>query len=107
MAVEADIHDSFGHLHKALDSREAELVGQLHQLTQAKLKGLTIQRNQVEIIQAQLSSCLLFMKESLKIDNKEKVLPMKTTTVRQVKELTTTFQSKVLEPSVEADLTFS
>ena len=63
---------------------ETELISQLHQLTQAKLKSLC--------------SYLHFMRENLKAGNPGEVLMMKNTTVRQVKELTTTFQPDMLEP---------
>ena len=88
-AIEADIHNTITRLHETLDIRKTELISQLHQLTQAKLKSLAAQRDQIETIQAQLSSCLLFMRENLKTGNQGEVLMMKSTTVRQVKELTT------------------
>ena len=105
--IEADIHSTIARLHKTLDVRKTELISQLHQLTQAKLKSLAAQRDQIETTQAQLSSCLHFMKENLKTGNQGEALMMKSTTVRQVKELTTTFQPDMLEPNTEADMIFS
>ena len=106
-AIEADIHDTIARLHETLDTRKTELIGQLHQLTQAKLKSLAEQRDRIETTQAQLSSCLLFMRENLKTSNQGEALMMKSTTVRQVKELTTTFQPDMLEPNTKADMIFS
>ncbi len=105
--VEVSIHETIKRLHQTLDARKTELINQLHQLTQAKLKSLAVQRDQMETTQAQLSSCLHFMRENLKTCNQEEALMMKSTTIRQVEELITTFQPDVLEPNTEADMTFS
>lgn len=105
--IEADIHNTMSQLHEKLYVRETELISQLHQLTQAKLKLLAAQKEQLQATQAQLSSCLFFMKENLETSNQAETLQMKSTTVRQVKELTTTFQPDMLKPNTEANLIFS
>ena len=66
-------------------------------MTQAKLKGLAAQSNQIETTLAKLNSCLHFMRESLRTGNESDVLMMKANTVQQVKELTTPFQQDVLK----------
>ena len=105
-ATEVNIHSTFRRLQEVLNVRETELVHQLHQITQSKLKALAVQRDKIETILAQLSSCLLFMGESLREANKDDAL-MKTNTVNTVKELTTPFQPYSLKPSTEADVIFS
>ena len=105
-AVEADIHSTFSTIHSILDARKTELIGQLHQITQRKLKGLAVQRDQLETTLARISSCLGFMRDSLKSHQAE-VLMMKTNTSKQVKELTTTFPPDMLKPNTEADTIFS
>ena len=105
-AVEADVHTTFGQLHRILDTRETELIGQLHHITQRKLKELAVQRDQLETTLAQLSSCLGFMRESLKTGSQEEVLSTKSSVVKQVKELTSTFPPGMLKPSTEADIIF-
>ena len=106
-AVEADVHTSFTKLQHILDTRKTELISQLHHITQRKLKELAVQRDQLETTLAQLSSCLSFMKESLKTGSQEEVLSMKSSVVKQMKELTTTFPPDMLKPSTEADAIFS
>ena len=106
-AVEADVHTTFRKLQRILDTRKTELIGQLHHITQRKLKELAVQRDQLETTLAQLSSCLGFMRESLKTGSQEEVLSMKSSVVKQVKELTTTFPPDMLKPSTEADVIFS
>ena len=75
--IEADIHATINQLQEMLEVRKTELVSQLHQITQGKLKGLATQRDQIETTQAMLTSCLGFMRESLRTSAKEKVLIMK------------------------------
>ena len=106
-ATEANIQDTFGRLHNILDVRKTQLIDRLSHITQRKLKSLAVQRDQIETLLAQLSSCLDFVKESLKRGSEKEVLMMKATVVKQVKELTTTFQPNVLKPNTEADVIFS
>ena len=105
--TEVEIHTTFRRLQEVLNVRETELVHQLHRITQSKLKALAVQRDKIETILAQLSSCLLFMGESLREANKDDALMMKTNTVNTVKELTTPLQPDILKPSKEADIIFS
>ncbi len=92
VTIEASIHDTIRQLHEILDLRKTELIGQLHQMIQRKLKDIASQRDQMETIQAQLNSCLHFVTDSLKTGSRGEVLKMKTTIAKQVKELTTPFQ---------------
>ena len=104
--IETSIHDAFGRLHKVLDIRKTELIGELHQITQRKLKGSAIQRDEMETIQAQLSSCLDFVKESMKMGIQEEVLKMKSNVAKQVKELTAEFQPDFSDPNEDVDTIF-
>ena len=106
-AIENNIHVTFRRLREVLTVRETELIGQLHQMTQGKLKGLAAKSDQIETTLAQLNSCLHFMRESIKLGNKSDVLMMKANTVHQMKELTTPFQPDTLKPNTEADMVFS
>ena len=106
-AIEANIHDSINELHQVLDVRRTELIGRLHQLTQWKLKNLAAQKDQAETVHAQLSSCQDFMKQSLETDRWGEALEMKTTVLKQVKELTTTVQPDALKPNTKANMVFS
>ena len=104
-AATADkMHVTFRRLREVLDVRETELIGQLDEVTQGKLKGLAAQRDQIETTLAQLNSCLHFMRESLRTGNERDVLTMKANTVSQAKTLSTPFQP---DPFTEADQVFS
>ena len=106
-AIEDNVHVTFRRLREVLNARETQLIGQLHQMTQAKLKGLAARSDQIETTLAKLKSCLHFMRESLRTGNESNVLMMKANTVQQVKELTTPFQQDMLKPNTKADMIFS
>ena len=106
-AIEADIHATLNELHQVLDIRRTELISRLHQLTQRKLKDLAAERDQAETVHAQLSSCQDYMKQSIRTDSWDEALKMKTTVLKQVKELTTTVQPDALKPNTKADIVFS
>lgn len=102
--VEDSIHLAFRQLKEALSVRETdECISQLHLTTQTKLKNLAAQRDRIETTLAQQSSCLYFVRESLKTGSEKDALRLKTSIQKQVKELTTPFLSDFLKPITEAD----
>ena len=104
--IEGSIHDAIKELHQLLDVRKTELISVLHQITQAKLKGLAAHRDEVETIQAQLSNCFDFVRKSLETESQGDILMMRRNIVKQVKELTAPFQPDILKPNTEADMRF-
>ena len=104
MTVEADIHKHIDRLHQALEQRRTELIGQLHQLAQQKLKGLASQRDQCELVQTQLSSCLDYVEESLKTGSEGEILAMKTPVLKQIGQITAEFNPDTLAPEQEANI---
>ena len=104
MTIEADIHTQIERLHQALEQRRTELVGQLHQHTQQKLKGLAAQRDQCELIQTQLSSCLDYVEGSLKTGSEGEILALKTPVLKQIEQIAAEFKPDVLAPQQEADI---
>ena len=97
-ALQEQIHKSSQQLHEIIDLREKELTNKLNYITQEKLSELASQREQIETTLAQLGSCLDKVKEKLRTGSQGVVLRMKTTLVKQVKDLTT---------ESDADITFS
>ena len=104
--IEDGIHDAIRELHQLLDIRKTELISVLYQITLAKLKSLATQRDEMETIQAQLSSCLDFVRKSLETESQGGVLMIKGNIVKQVEELTTPFQPDTLKPNTEADMEY-
>ena len=102
-----NIHKTIRQLQEALEVRKTELIGKLDQITQQKLKTLATQRDQIELVQTQLSSCLEFVKESLRTGSEGEILAMKKPVVKQVEEITVEFKAEVLVPKEQADIRFS
>ena len=106
-ALLAKIHESSQQLHEIIDLREKELTDKLNYITQEKLSQLASQRKQIETTLAQLGSCLGKVKEKLRTGSQGVVLRMKTTLVKQVKDLTTSFKPDTMELYTDADMKFS
>ena len=102
--IEADIHKQINRLLQALKQRSTELVGQLNQLTQQKLKGLAAQRDQCELVQTQLSSCLDYVEGSLKTSSEGEILAMKSTVLKQVQQISAEFNPNTLGPEQEVNM---
>ena len=103
-AIEANIHKEIDEQHRLLDQRRAELVGELEMLTQQKLKDLAAHRDQVEITQVKLTSCLEYAEVSLKTGTDGEVLEMKSSIVKRVKQITAEFESNAIKPETKADM---
>ena len=106
-ATEANIHKTIRQLHEALEVRKTELISQLDRITQQKLKHLAAQRDQFELVQTQLSSCLDFVSESLRTGSEGEILAMKKPVVKQIKEVTAEFRPDTLVPREQADIWFT
>ncbi|XP_064384473.1 E3 ubiquitin-protein ligase TRIM71-like [Halichondria panicea] len=96
--IATNIHSKFDEIHQALYAREGELMAELECHTQQHLKSLSAQREEVEILQTQRSSCLHFVRESIRTGSPGDVLKMKQGVVKQVRELVDTFDPNTLEP---------
>ena len=107
MATEANIHKMAQQLHEALEVRKTELISQLDGMTQQKLKNLAAQRDQFELVQTQLSSCLDFVSESLRTGSEGEILAMKKPVVKQIKEVTAEFRPDTLVLGELADIRFT
>ena len=106
-SVEASIQQQVQELHEMLNARKAELLEQLHQQTEAKLKNLAAQRSELEAVHSQLSSCVTFVKDSLRTGSEEEVMKMKPVVMKQIKEITDPDKMPPLEPCESADMKFT
>ena len=103
-AIETDVQRKMRQLHEALEVRETELIGQLDQMMQQKLKTLSTQRDGLELVQTRLNSCLQFVSDSLKTGSEGEILAMEKPVVQQVKELCAEFDLRKLLPCEQADM---
>ena len=107
MAIETNIHKTIRRLQETLEERKTELIGQLDQLTQQKLKSLAAQRDEFELIQTRLSSCLDFVSESLRTGSQAEILAAKKPLVQQIEGMMAEFKPDALALVEQADLKFT
>ena len=107
MTIEANIHKTIRRLQEALEERKTKLIGELDQLTQHKMKSLAAQRDEFELVQTRLSSCLDFVSESLRTGSQAEILAAKKPVVQQIEEMTAEFKPELLVPAEQADLKFA
>ena len=105
--IEIDIKRSIRQIHEALEARQEELITQLDQVTQQKMKSLAAQRDKLELVATRLKSCRDFVQESLRTGSQGEILDVKKPFVQQVKEVTAPFKSVSLVPEEQADLLFT
>ncbi len=105
--VKASIHKEICGFIEILKRREAELVRQVDQQVEPKLKNLTAQRDEMETIHAQLGSCLSFVRESLRTGSQGEIVKMKKTIVKQINEMMAEFNADALAPCEEANIGFA
>ena len=95
--VELAIANVVGVIEEALQTRKNELFEQLHTTVRDKLELMSLQKKELVIIQAQLSSSIGFIKENLRKCDEESIMIMKSTLVKQVDALLSeshTFESE-------------
>ena len=102
--TEAAVHKEINLLQQLLEQRRAELISKLDHLTQMKLKTLATQRDQVELVQVKLSSCLDYVDGGLKIGTEGEVLATKALVLKRIKQITADFKPATLQPEEGADL---
>ena len=104
MDIEADIHKRINQLLRALEQRRTELIGQLDQITQRKLKHLAAQKDEIELLQTQLSSCLEYVEGSLKTGSEGEILAMKAPVIKQIQGITTDINPDSFVPQQRANM---
>ena len=100
------IHQEIENLRKDLEDREKELVSQLEQICNRKLKKLANQQMELEMVAIQLKNCHDFVQESLRTGSKGEILSAKKPVVEQVRELTANFSAELMIPNEHANLLF-
>ena len=105
--IETEIKRNICLIHQALEARQEELITQLNQMTQQKMKSLAAQREQLELVSTRLKSCRDFVQESLRNGNQGEILDMKRLFIQQVKEITAAFKPETLVPEEQVDLQFT
>ena len=105
-ALERKVKARIRLIHKALETRQEELIAQLDQMTQQKLKNVAAQKDQLELVATRLKSCCGFLHESLRTDSQVEILAMVEPFVQQVQDVMSAFKPESLVPEEDADLEF-
>ena len=106
-AIAANISGNVETIHQVIEEKKAELLGELNHMTQKKMKGLAVHRDQLETTQVQLSTSLDFVKERLTSSSQGEILKMKATMINEVEELTAAFKPEETAVKAEIDMTFT
>ena len=106
-ALETEVRASFRLIHEALEVREEEVISQLDQMTQQKLKNVAAQQDQLELVATRSKSCCGFLQESLRTGSHVEILAMTKPFVQQVQDVTSAFAPQCLVPEEQADLEFT
>lgn len=85
--IESGILNTTDTIQEALQSRRSELCDQVHVMTSDRLEELSSRKHGLITVQAQLSSCLGFIRENLRSCSQEGVMMMKNTLLKQVEIL--------------------
>ena len=104
VTVEANIHKEFDQQQRLLDQQRIELVGELDSHTQQKLKSLAAQRDQVEIAQVKLTSCLEYAEGGLETGTEGEVLAMKAPVLKRIEQINAEFDPATIQPETKADI---
>ena len=104
VTMEEDIHREFDQQQRHLDQQRIKLVSQLDSLTQQKLKSLAAQRDQVEITQVKLTSCLEYAEGGLETGTEGEVLAMKAPVLKRIEQINAEFDLATIQPETKADI---
>ena len=104
VTVEANIHKEFDQQQRRLDQQRVKLVSELDSHTQQKLKSLAAQRDQVEIAQVKLTSCLEYAEGGLETGTEGEVLAMKAPVLKRIEQINAEFDPAAIQPDTKADI---
>ena len=102
--LEAEIHKEIDEQHLLLDQRRTELVGELEMMTQQKLKDLATQKDQVEITQVKLASCLEYAEVAFETGTECEVLEMKAPALKRIEQILTEFDQDTIQPEIDTKM---
>ena len=105
-AVETNIQQQIQQLHELLEVRKTELISELDQHIQMKMKNLAALKDEVETVQTQLVSCLSFVTKSLRTGSQGEVMKMKKVVMKQIKNMMDNFKLDMLPPCEPANVKF-
>ena len=104
--VEVEINKKTQQFHDTIELGKAELLRELNEETQKMLKELATQKDELETVETQLTSCVAFVKESVRRGSKGEIMKMKKGVMNQIKEITESIKPEQLSPREMSKLRF-
>ena len=101
--VEAEISAFAQKLIAAVNTKKQALFEELAKTTHQKLKTLSTQEDEIQMVQARLSGCLEVVDRSLQTGTQGEVLAAKKAILKKVRDLTADFQPDSLIPQEQPD----
>ena len=105
--VETEINKKAEDLHNAIELGKAELLRELNEETQKIVKELATQKDKLETVETQLTSCVAFVRESVRRGSEGEIMKMKKGVMRQIKEITESIKPEQLSPRKMPKVRFS
>ena len=105
--IQEEIRREMRELRKILEVREDELVGTLNDMSQKKLRGVTVVKDHLVQSQTQIESCIEFVKEKLDTESKVEVMGVKASLLRQTEELSQLFGSENPKLLPQVDMAYT
>ena len=105
--VETEISKKAEDLHNAIELGKAELLRELNEETQKIVKELATQKDELETVETQLTSCVAFVRESVRRGSEGEIMKMKKGVMRQIKEITESIKPEQLSPREMPKVKFS
>ena len=102
--VEAEISAFAQKLIAAVNTKKQALFQELAKTTHQKLKTLSTQEDEIQMVQARLSGCLEVVDRSLQMGTQGEVLAAKKAILKKVRDLTADFQPNSLVPQEQPDM---
>ena len=99
--LETDIHKEIDEQHRLLDQQRTELVGELEMLTEQTLSGLAEQRDQVQMTEVKLASCLEYAEGMLDAGTQCDVLEIKGHVLKIIQQISTEFDPNSFSPETK------
>ena len=101
--VEAEISAFAQKLIAAVNTKKQALIEELAKTTHQKLKTLSTQEDEIQMVQARLSGCLEVVDRSLQTGTQGEILAAKKAILKKVRDLTADFQPDSLIPQEQPD----
>ncbi len=105
--IDSDISKEIQDLHEQLDQRKENLFQTLESITESKLQELEAHKQNIEMLQRQMSSCLEYTTSGFENGTDGEVLSIKASLMHRIEQVTKKFNATLIQPQLKADTKLS